>query len=76
MVLDVQWEGDRAADIGLRTIIGQIYNIGHMASKDEVRAIAQQWQGFRGWAAFYLRMTLQQQNKIRAENKNMKLYST
>lgn len=42
-----------AADIGLRTIIGRAYGIGRVASEMEVRAIAQSWSGWRGWASFY-----------------------
>lgn len=42
-----------AADMGLRAIIGQRYGLGRNASEDEVRALAERWTGWRGWAAFH-----------------------
>ncbi len=48
-----------AADMGLRAIFGRAYKLGRHASEDEVREIAAQWAGWRGWAAFYWWMALQ-----------------
>jgi DNA-3-methyladenine glycosylase II len=49
--------GDRdsipAADVGLRAIIGRWYGLGRKASEAEVRAYADAWAGWRGWAAFH-----------------------
>ncbi len=42
-----------AADIGLRAIIVRWYGLDRHASESEVRAIAEAWTGWRGWAAFY-----------------------
>jgi DNA-3-methyladenine glycosylase II len=49
--------GDRgsipAADVGLRAVIGRWYGLGRKASEAEVRAYADAWAGWRGWAAFH-----------------------
>jgi len=42
-----------AADVGLRRVIGQAYGLGGLASEAQVRDLAQHWEGWRGWAAFY-----------------------
>jgi DNA-3-methyladenine glycosylase II len=42
-----------AADMGLRIAIGRAYGMGRNATELEVREIAEQWAGWRGWAAFY-----------------------
>lgn len=42
-----------AADGGLRRIIGQAYGLGRLATEAEVRALAERWAGWRGYAAFY-----------------------
>jgi len=41
-----------AGDLGLQKIIGRAYGLGRTASEKEVRAIAEAWAGWRGWAAF------------------------
>jgi DNA-3-methyladenine glycosylase II len=48
-----------AADGGLRRAIGHAYGLGRPAHEAEVRAIARQWAGWRGYAAFYWWFTLQ-----------------
>jgi len=48
-----------AADIGLRAVIGRAYDLGRKASETEVRAYAERWAGWRGWAAFYWWLALQ-----------------
>ena len=42
-----------AGDLGLRAVIGRWYGLDRHASEGEVRRIAEQWAGWRGWAAFY-----------------------
>jgi DNA-3-methyladenine glycosylase II len=42
-----------AGDIALRNVIGRSYGLDHQATEAEVRALAEQWVGWRGWAAFY-----------------------
>lgn len=42
-----------AADMGLRIAIGRAYGLSRNASEIEVRELAEQWAGWRGWAAFY-----------------------
>jgi len=42
-----------AGDLGLRAVIGRWYGLGRHASESEVRQLAEQWAGWRGWAAFY-----------------------
>jgi DNA-3-methyladenine glycosylase II len=42
-----------AADVGLRKAIGKAYGMDRNATEDEVRALAEKWHGWRGWAAFY-----------------------
>jgi len=42
-----------AADGGLRNIIGKSYGLGRSATEAEVRELAQRWEGWRGYAAFY-----------------------
>ena len=42
-----------AADVGLRKAIGKAYGMGRNATEAEVRILAEKWQGWRGWAAFY-----------------------
>ncbi|GAC1396621.1 MAG: hypothetical protein NVSMB52_10180 [Chloroflexota bacterium] len=49
-----------AADVGLRAIIGRSYGLGRAATEIEVRTIAEQWTPWRGWAATYWWMALQQ----------------
>jgi DNA-3-methyladenine glycosylase II len=48
-----------AGDLGLRKIIGHAYGLDHTASEAEVRAIAEAWAGWRGWAAFLWWLELQ-----------------
>ncbi len=48
-----------AGDLGLRKIIGRAYGLDHTASEAEVRAIAEAWTGWRGWAAFLWWLELQ-----------------
>lgn len=48
-----------AGDLGLRKIIGRAYGLDHTASEAEVRAIAEAWAGWRGWAAFLWWLELQ-----------------
>src|SRR5262249_674503 len=50
-----------AADGGLRRIVGERYGLGRLATEGEVRALAERWAGWRGYAAFYLWFTLQRQ---------------
>ncbi len=50
-----------AGDLGLRAIIGRWYGLGRHASESEVRLIAENWLGWRGWAAFYWWFCLQNQ---------------
>ncbi|HEY1348469.1 MAG TPA: AlkA N-terminal domain-containing protein [Ktedonobacteraceae bacterium] len=52
-----------AADPGLRAIIGRSYGLGRTASEAEVRAFAEAWTGWRGWAAFYWWLTIQQERQ-------------
>lgn len=52
-----------AADLGLRAIIGRSYGLGRTASEAEVRAFAEAWTGWRGWAAFYWWLTIQQERQ-------------
>jgi DNA-3-methyladenine glycosylase II len=42
-----------AADVGLRKSIGEAYGLERTATEQEVRTMAEKWQGWRGWAAFY-----------------------
>lgn len=49
-----------AADLGLRAVIGRSYGLERTASEAEVRALAEAWAGWRGWAAFYWWLTIQQ----------------
>lgn len=49
-----------AADLGLRAVLGRAYGLGRHASEAEVRAYAEAWAGWRGWAAFFWWHTLQQ----------------
>jgi len=58
-----------AADGGLRRIIGQLYGLGRLASEAEVRALAENWVGWRSYAAFYLWFTLQEQERQRRAHK-------
>jgi DNA-3-methyladenine glycosylase II len=48
-----------AGDLGLRAIIGRWYGFGRHATESEVRLIAEQWAGWRGWSAFYWWYALQ-----------------
>lgn len=48
-----------AADLGLRAIIGRYYGLERTASESEVREIAANWEGYRGWASFYWWFQLQ-----------------
>jgi DNA-3-methyladenine glycosylase II len=50
-----------AADPGLRAIIGRSYGLARTATEAEVRSIAEAWAGWRGWAAFYWWLTIQQE---------------
>lgn len=54
-----------AADKGLCAIIGRAYGLGRLATEAEVRALAEQWPGWRGWAAFFWWLTLQQERLAR-----------
>lgn len=49
-----------AADLGLRAVMGRAYELGRHASEAEVRAYAEAWAGWRGWAAFFWWHALQQ----------------
>jgi DNA-3-methyladenine glycosylase II len=42
-----------AADVGLRKAIGHAYGMERNATEEEVRRLAENWHGWRGWAAFY-----------------------
>lgn len=61
-------------DIGLRAIIGRAYGLGRHASEEEVRARAQSWVGWRGWATFFWWLRLQtlavEQQAARASSSN------
>lgn len=48
-----------AADLGLRAIMGRAYGLGRHATEAEVRAYAEQWVGWRSWAAFTWWLALQ-----------------
>ncbi len=48
-----------AGDLGLRAAIGRAYGLGRHASEAEVRARAEAWAGWRGWATFYWWRSLQ-----------------
>ncbi len=48
-----------AADVGLQTVIGRHYGYGRKATEAEVRGLAEQWLGWRSWAAFYWWFALQ-----------------
>jgi DNA-3-methyladenine glycosylase II len=54
-----------AADVGLRAIIGQWYELGRKATEKEVRERAEAWAGWRSWASFFWWFALQ--NKLRPE---------
>jgi DNA-3-methyladenine glycosylase II len=56
-----------AGDGGLRRIVGQRYGLGRLASEDEVRTIAERWAGWRGYFAFYLWFTLQEEGRLKRE---------
>lgn len=49
-----------AGDGGLRRAIGQAYGLGRSASEEEVRAYAERWAGWRGYAAYYWWLSLQE----------------
>jgi DNA-3-methyladenine glycosylase II len=51
-----------AGDGALRRIIGETYGLGRFASEAQVRAVAEAWAGWRGYAAFYLWFTMQQES--------------
>ncbi len=42
-----------AGDVGLRAVIGRAYGLGRHATEAEVRARAEAWAGWRGWATFF-----------------------
>jgi DNA-3-methyladenine glycosylase II len=48
-----------AADLGLRAVIGRAYGLGRHATEEEVRARAERWAGWRGWAAYLWWLALQ-----------------
>ncbi|HEY1247314.1 MAG TPA: DNA-3-methyladenine glycosylase [Hyphomicrobiaceae bacterium] len=48
-----------AGDLGLQQAIGRAYGLGRTATEVEVRRIAEQWAGWRGWAAFYWWLSIQ-----------------
>ncbi|MBI4498408.1 MAG: DNA-3-methyladenine glycosylase 2 family protein [Chloroflexi bacterium] len=50
-----------AADGGLRRIIGRWYGLERLATEAEVRALAERWAGWRGYAALHWWFALQQQ---------------
>lgn len=52
-----------AADLGLRAIIGRSYGLERTASEAEVRTLAEAWIGWRGWAAFYWWLAIQQERQ-------------
>ena len=58
-----------AADGGLRRIIGRVYGLGRLATEAEVRAMAERWTGWRGYAAFYWWFTLQQEEQRKRAGK-------
>jgi len=49
-----------AADGGLRKVMGLAYGLGRNATEDEVRGIAERWNGWRSFGAFYWWFALQQ----------------
>lgn len=51
-----------AGDMGLRQIVGRLYDLDRNASEAEVRALARSWAPWRGYAGFYLWFALQQQD--------------
>ena len=57
-----------AADGGLRRMIGQAYGLGRSATEEEVRALGENWAGWRSYAAFYWWYTLQQQQRAHRSN--------
>lgn len=49
-----------AGDLGLRAVIGRAYGLGRTATETELRARAEAWAGWRGWAAFAWWLALQE----------------
>lgn len=52
-----------AGDGGLRRIIGRHYGLGRNATESEVRALAERWSGWRGYAALYWWYILQREER-------------
>lgn len=48
-----------AGDLGLQAVIGTWYGLGRKANEAEVRAYAEAWAPWRGWAAFFWWYSLQ-----------------
>lgn len=48
-----------AGDLGLQAVIGAWHGLGRKASETEVRAYAEAWAPWRGWAAFFWWYSLQ-----------------
>lgn len=57
-----------AADGGLKRAVGTAYGLGRLAAEAEVRALAQAWAPWRGYAAFYWWFTLQLEAEQRRLN--------
>ncbi len=55
-----------AADMGLRAVLGKAHALGRHASEAEVRAYADAWVPWRGWATFYWWLALQTRIELRA----------
>jgi len=51
-----------AGDMGIRAIVGRLHGLGRNATEAEVRALAEAWAPWRGYAGFYLWFALQQRD--------------
>lgn len=47
-----------AGDLGLQVAAQKVFDMDHRPTEKELRGIADQWEGWRSYAAFYLWMTL------------------
>lgn len=54
-----------AGDLGLQTIVGQLYKKGERVSEEEVRTIAETYQPWRSWLTFVWMQELQKQQMKR-----------
>jgi DNA-3-methyladenine glycosylase II len=59
-----------AGDLGLQTIVGQLYKKGERASEKEVREIAQTYQPWRSWLTFLWMQELQKRQMHRQRRAN------